>query len=131
MGKKNQEHGDLNRSHLQAMQRVRFGKHFELGQLADKPHRLVLGLDVNLVLLSYLREKNGFTSGTLVSRGAARACARHWAADTHVETEVSFEHGAEILGDIGHARVQRGHQARVERQQVQSDGRRKGTSARD
>lgn len=41
-------------THFQAMQRVRFGKHFELGQLADKPHRLVLGLNVNLVLLSYL-----------------------------------------------------------------------------
>lgn len=36
------------------MQRVRFGKHFELGQLANEPHSLVLGLNINLVLLSYL-----------------------------------------------------------------------------
>lgn len=52
-------------THLKAMQRVRFGKHFELGQLANKPHRLILGLNVNLVLLSYLGQKNISTLGSI------------------------------------------------------------------
>lgn len=38
------------------MQSVCFGKHFEFSQLPNKPHRLILGLNVDLVLLSYLQE---------------------------------------------------------------------------
>lgn len=40
-----------------------------------------------------------------------------------MKPEVSLQHGAEILGHVGHAGVQRRHQARVKRQQVQPERR--------
>lgn len=45
------------KSHLEAVQRVRLGEHLELGQLANESHRLVLCLDVDLVLLTDLRQQ--------------------------------------------------------------------------
>ena len=41
---------------------------------------------------------------------------------TYVEPEVSLEHGAEILGHIGHAGVKGRHQAGVEGEQIQPGG---------
>lgn len=41
---------------------------------------------------------------------------------TYVEAEVSFQHGAEVLGNVTHAGVQRGHQTGVEGQEVQPEG---------
>lgn len=43
------------------MQRVRLGEHLELGQLADESHRLVLGLDVDLVLFTDLKQQKIFS----------------------------------------------------------------------
>lgn len=41
---------------------------------------------------------------------------------TYVEAEVSFQHGAEVLGYVTHAGVERGHQTGVEGQEVQPEG---------
>ena len=40
---------------LQAVQCVCFGEHLELSQLSDEPDGLVLGLNVDLVLLTDLK----------------------------------------------------------------------------
>lgn len=39
----------------------------------------------------------------------------------YMEAEVSLQHGAEILGHVRHAGMQRCHQARVERQEIQPE----------
>lgn len=38
------------------MQSVGFGEHLELGQLADEPHGFIFGFDVDLVLLTNLKQ---------------------------------------------------------------------------
>ena len=40
--------------HLETVERVRLREHLELGQFPDESDRLVLGLDVDLVLLTDL-----------------------------------------------------------------------------
>lgn len=41
---------------------------------------------------------------------------------THVEPEVSLQHGAQVFGHVRHAGVKGGHQARVEGQEIQPAG---------
>lgn len=41
--------------------------------------------------------------------------------NTHMKSEISFEHRAEVLRHVRHARVQRGHQTGVKRQQIQPE----------
>lgn len=47
---------------------------------------------------------------------------QHHDKETHVEAEVSLQHGAQVLGHVRHAGVQGGHQAGVEGQQIQPAG---------
>lgn len=41
---------------------------------------------------------------------------------THVEPEVSLQHGAQVFGHVRHAGMKGGHQARVEGQEIQPAG---------
>ena len=84
---------EVGEQRLEAVDGVRFGEHAELDELADEAGRLYLGLDVHLVLLA------------------------------HVVAEVAGDERGELGGQLADARLQDGHEARVEGQQVEASAR--------
>lgn len=115
-------------THLQTVKCVRFGEHLELRQFTNKSDGFVLCLDVDLILLANLQHKqkhkhnrmswkmsNMFYFDGKITVTVSVSVSRR----TYMEPEVSFQHGAEVLGHVRHAGVESRHQAGVEGQEVQ------------